>query len=347
MKTIKPIKITSRVNEVPEEKLTSAEMGKLWAIYMGNTMSKCVLSYFLQHVKDREIKEIIQHALHIGEGFLKDIKVIFNHDHFPIPIGFTEEDVNLGAPRLFADEFYLHYLKYAAKAGLSLYSTAIPLMIRNDVSDFIVKCNVLTTELLLTLNKALKDKGFLTKPPVIPIPEKVEFVQKESYFNGFLGHVRPLHGLEIAHLYDNSENNATSKVLLIGFGQVAKTEKVRDFLHRGKEITIKHLEACRQHLHKEDLPAHPLMDDLVEKSTFAPFSDKLMLFHKIDMFSMKVRSYANAASLNGRHDLGAMYGKFFMDIGLYVQDGAKIFIDEGWMEKPPQAVDRDSLSSNK
>jgi hypothetical protein len=40
-----------------------------------------------------------------------------------------------------------------------------------------------------------------------------------------------------------------------------------------------------------------------------------------------------------------MYGKFFMDIGLYVQDGAKIFIDEGWMEKPPQAVDRDSLSS--
>ena len=219
-------------------------------------------------------------------------------------------------------------------------------MIRSDVSDFIVKCNVKTTELLITLNETLKNKGFLTKPPVIPIPEKVEFVQKESYFNGFLGHVRPMQALEITHLYDNIENNATSKALLIGFGQVAKHEKVRDFMHRGKEITMKHIEACRQHLHKEDLPAPPLIDDLVENSTDAPFSDKLMMFHKIDMFSMKVRSYANALSLNGRHDIGVMYGKFLADLGIYVQDGAKIFIDEGWMEKPPHALDRDSLSSN-
>jgi hypothetical protein len=42
-----------------------------------------------------------------------------------------------------------------------------------------------------------------------------------------------------------------------------------------------------------------------------------------------------------------MYSKFLMDIGLYVQDGAKIFIDEGWMEQPPQAVNRNSMSSNK
>ena len=346
MKIIKPIKINAGMNDQPEEKLTSAEMGKLWAIYMGNTMSKCILSYYLKHVEDKEIKDILKHALNIVEEFIKDITRIFEKNHFPIPYGFTEKDVNLSAPRLFADEFYLHYLKYTAKAGLSLYSTAIALMIRSDVIDFIVKCNVKTTELLITLNETLKNKGFLTKPPVIPIPEKVEFVQKESYFNGLLGHVRPMHALEIAHLYDNIENNATSKALLLGFGQVAKSEKVRNFMHRGKEITMKHIEACRQHLHKEDLPAHPLLDDLVENSTDAPFSDKLMMFHKIDMFSMKVRSYANASSLNGRHDIGAMYGKFLLDIGFYVQDGAKIIIDEGWMEKPPQALNRDELSSN-
>ncbi|NYE04003.1 hypothetical protein F4694_000747 [Bacillus niacini] len=347
MKTIKPIKITSKLMDHPVEKLTSAEMGKLWAVYMGNTMSKCVLSYYLQHVNDKEIKEILKNALNLSKEFLRDIKKIFDSENFPIPIGFTEDDVNLGAPRLFADEFYLHYLKYAAKAGLSLYSTAIPLMLRQDVRDFILKCNQLTTDLLVNLNDTLKEKGFLTRPPVIPVPEKVEFIQKESYFNGFLGHVRPLHGLEIAHLYDNMENNSTSKVLLMAFGQVAKNEKVKNFMHRGKEITMKHIEACRHQLNNEDLPAHPLLDDLAENSTFAPFSDKLMLFHKIDMFSMKIRSYANASSLNGRHDIGAMYSKFLLDIGLYVQDGAKIFIDEGWMEKPPQAVDRDSISSTK
>ncbi|MDP4087163.1 MAG: DUF3231 family protein, partial [Bacillota bacterium] len=39
------------------------------------------------------------------------------------------------------------------------------------------------------------------------------------------------------------------------------------------------------------------------------------------------------------------YGKFLLDIGLYVEDGAQIMIDQGWMEQPPEAVDRDSLTS--
>lgn len=345
MKTIKPIKLNSNAVNQLNEKLTSAEIGKLWAIFMGNTMSKCVLKHFLQHVKDQEIKEIIQDAFNLSEDFLQDIKKIFVQETIPIPYGFKKEDVNLDAPRLFADEFYLHYLKYAAKAGLSIYSTAIPLMIKTNVRDFILDCNKSTINLLNQLNEMLNNKGFLTKPPYIPIPEKVSFVKKQKYLNGFLGDVRPLHALEIAHLHDNIENNVTSKGLLIAFSQVAKNEVVRDFFHRGKEIAMNHVEACAQQLHNDDLPSHPLLDDLVEVSTISPFSDKLMLFHKIDMFSMKVRTYANALSLNGRRDLGGMYAKFLTDIARYVEDGANIFINEGWMEQPPQAADRDYLSS--
>jgi hypothetical protein len=69
-----------------------------------------------------------------------------------------------------------------------------------------------------------------------------------------------------------------------------------------------------------------------------------MLAHKIEMFSMKIRSAGNAASLSGRRDLGGMYAKFIADIGLYVEDGANIMIDQGWMEQPPKAVDRDHVS---
>ena len=61
------------------------------------------------------------------------------------------------------------------------------------------------------------------------------------------------------------------------------------------------------------------------------------------MFSMKIRSYANGASVSGRRDIGALYAKFLMDISLYVEDGAEIMIDHGWMEKPPEAIDRDEL----
>ena len=119
--------------------LTSAEMGKLWATYTGNTLAKCVLNYYLQHIDDQDIKKVLENALNLSETLVEKIKEIFIQENFPIPIGFTDEDVNLGAPRLFSDEFYLHYLKYTGKAGMSIYSIAIPIMTREDIRDFFIQ----------------------------------------------------------------------------------------------------------------------------------------------------------------------------------------------------------------
>ena len=163
--------------------------------------------------------------------------------------------------------------------------------------------------------------------------------------NGYLGDVRPLHGLEIAHLYDNLNNDITSKALITGFSQGAQHKKVRKFLERGGNINKRHIEMLSKKLTDDNLPAPSLLDHLVTASTTPPFSDKLMVLHKIDMFSMKIREYANGASLNGRRDIGALYARCIMDVSLYVEDGANIMIDHGWMEQPPEAVDRDRLSS--
>lgn len=118
------------------KKLNSAEQGKLWATYMGNSMAICVLKHMLHHVDDQEIKKVLEDALNVSEQFVKQIKDILTRDNYLIPIGFTEDDVDVQAPRLFEDEFYLHYLKYASKAGLSVYGIALPLMVRPDVRAF-------------------------------------------------------------------------------------------------------------------------------------------------------------------------------------------------------------------
>jgi hypothetical protein len=325
-------------------RLTSAEMGKLWTTYVGNSLARCVLNYYLQHIDDQDIKKVIKNALNLSETFVENIKEIFIQENFPIPIGYTQEDVNLDAPRLFSDEFYLHYLKYTSKAGMSIYSIAIPIMTREDIRDFFINALNSTVNLITEVNNVLRAKGFLIKPPEIPTPKKVDFIKKQNYLNGFFGDIRPLHALEIAHLDDNTDNNITSKALLIGFSQVAKNEKIREFFIRGKELTNKHIQISSQKLHKDNLPSLLLLDDLVSESTVSPFSDKLMLAHKIEMFSMKIRTVGNAISLNGRKDLGGMYTKFLMDIGLYVEDGANIMIDHGYMEQPPEAADRDNLA---
>ncbi|WP_248929571.1 DUF3231 family protein [Paenibacillus hamazuiensis] len=348
METIKPIKLPSsnqRQNNENQthEKLTSAEQGKLWATYIGNTMSICVLSHMLNHVEDQEIKKVLENALRLSEQFVQSIKQIFEQENYPIPKGFTEEDVNPGAPRLFEDEFYLHYLKYVGKAGISLYGIAVPLVTRPDIRSFFTQCVDLTVKFFNELNEVMLKKGLLTKPSYIPYPDKVDFIEKQSYLNGFFGEVRPLQALEITHLYDNIENNATSKTVLIGFSQVAQSEQARDYFLRGKEIATKHYDIFSQILQHEDLSAAPILDPLVTTSTSAPFSDKLMLFHKLDMFTVRIRAYANALSMSARHDIAEKYGRFILEVGNYVEDGANILIDHGWLEQPPQAVDRKAL----
>lgn len=345
MDTIKPIKVGSAKTDVKEE-LTAAEMGKLWATYMGNSMSKCILKYYLQHVEDKEIQTLVENALTLSTEFLKRTEEIFKKENFPVPKGFSEqEDVNINAPRLFQDEYYVHYLKYTAKAGMSIYSVGLPLIFRKDVKEFFSYCMDSTLDLMEQIKDLLMSKGFIIKPPTIPLPNRVEFVQKD-FLNGFLGDVRPLHALEIAHLYDNIENNATSKALIMAFSQVVKSEKIRKLFLHGKDFTHKHIENYMAKLHNENLPAPSFLDHLVTDSTFAPFSDKLMLFHKADMFSMKIRSFGNSAAVNGRHDLGLMYAKSLMHISQFVEDAAELMINNGWMEQPPYAVDRELLAKH-
>ncbi|WHY69373.1 DUF3231 family protein [Neobacillus sp. SuZ13] len=344
MKTIKPIKLNSYKIDT-NENLTSAEMGKLWATYMGNSMGKSILSYYLQHVEDNDIKTLLENALKLSEEFMKITEGIFQKENFPIPKGFSEEDVNLGAPRLFQDEFYVHYLKYASKAGMSIYNVGIPLVYRKDVNEFFRYCMDCTMDLMDQIKEILMNKGLIIKPPLIPIPDKVEFVHQD-FLNGFFGHVRPLHALEIAHFYDNIENNVTSKALIMAFAQVAKDEKIRKLFEKGRDLTTTNIQNYMQKLHDENLPAPPFLDDLVTTSTFSPFSDKLMLFHKMDMFSMKIRAFGNSLAVNGRHDVGLAYTKSFTKIAAFVESAAKIFIEKGWMEQPPHAPEREKLASN-
>ncbi|MFD2445063.1 DUF3231 family protein [Bacillus sp. CGMCC 1.16607] len=346
MDTVNPMDIMKPINlstkELDElQPLSSIEMAKLWATYMGNSMSTQILTYFLQHCEDGYIKTIVENSLILSKDFMQRVEAIFKKDNFPIPAGFTQNDVNLGAPRLYEDEFYPQYIKYAAKAGLSLYAIAMPLVMREDIREFFVYANQCTTILLGQINNVLFEGKYISKPPIIPIPERPDFINKQSYLNGWFGDVRPLHAMEITHLYDNIENNRTSKALLLGFYQTVKDEKIKALFKRGLDMSDKAVNQLVEKLHKENLPSPSFIDHLVTTSTYPPFSDKIMLFHKVDMFCMKIRSFGNSLAVNGRRDVSALYLRTMTNVGLFVDDGANILIDKGWMETPPLAPDRE------
>ncbi|MCH6269015.1 DUF3231 family protein [Neobacillus citreus] len=339
MNVMKPINFSSySLNE--SQPLTTFEMGKLWATYMGNSMSIQILSYFLQHCEDEEIKTLLENGLALSEDFIQRIEGFFNKDNFPIPIGFTKDDVNLGAPRLYFDEFYVHYLKYAAKAGMSLYAVAVPLVMREDIREFFIYCNQCTTVLLGQINNVLMGKKLIVNPPIIPTPDGIEKIDKQSFLNGYFGEVRPLQALEIIHLWDNIETNTTSMALLLGFHQIVKDEKIKALFKRGLNMTDKAVKQYKEKLHIEQIQSPAYLGHLVTTSTYPPFSDKIMLFHKVDMFAMKIRAFGNSLAVTARRDIDMLYVRTLINIGLFVDDGMNILIEKGWLESPPKAHDR-------
>lgn len=329
-----------------DQPLTTFEIGKLWATYMGNSMSIQILGYFLQHCDDEDIRLLLENGLALSRDFIERIEGFFNNENFPIPKGFTKEDVNLGAPRLYEDEFYAHYLKYAAKAGMSLYAVAVPLIMREDIREFFIYCNQCATVLLGQINNVLMKKRLIAKPPIIPIPKGIDKIDNQSYSYGFIGDVRPLQALEIIHLWDNIENNTTSKALLLGFYQIVKDEKIKALFKRGLNMTEKAVKQYKEKLHIEQIDSPAYLDHLVTTSSYPPFSDKIMLFHKVDMFAMKIRAFGNSLAVTARRDINMLYIRTLVNIGLFVDDGLNILIDKGWLESPPKAFDRDSLNKS-
>ena len=106
----------------------------------------------------------------------------------------------------------------------------------------------------------------------------------------------------------------------------------------------KHYDVFTELLNNADLPAPTALDDHVMATHEAPFSDKLMLFHKIDMYAMRIRSYGHTLSFSSRHDLAAKIVRLTVEAGNYLEDGANILIDLGGMEQPPQSINREEFA---
>jgi hypothetical protein len=324
--------------------LTSAELAALYQNYLGDSMSICVFGHFLETVEDPEIKTVVEHALHISMQHVESIKEIFIEENIPVPIGFTEQDVNKRAPRLFSDPFYLSYIKHMARGGLAIYGFIQPHVFRSDVLSFYTKCLQSTIELNNEATVLLQKKGLAVRPAYIPYPDKNEFVHKQSFLSGFMGDKRPLTGMEITHLYANIQTNKLGEALSMGFSQVAQSNKIRKYFLRGKEISEKHIKVFSGYLRDENLPVPMTWDHDVSKSEEAPYSDKLMMFHFGLMNFSGSGNYGMSIAASQRKDIGAIYARLNAEILLFAEDGANIMIDEGWLEQPPLSADRNQLS---
>jgi hypothetical protein len=332
--------------ETPHNReLTSAEIASLWGNYMNDSMSICVVGHFLRIVEDTEIKAILEYALGLAQQHVQFVTDVFKKEDLQLPQGFTNEDVNQDAPRLYSDMFFLLYMQNMGYIGMSTYSTALASAARADIREFYTQCVTSSVQLNNHACNVMLSKGIFIRAPHVSIDEKADVVTSPNFFTGFFGRRRPLNVVDVGNLFFNIQRNILGFSLLMGFSQVAKSEEVRKYMSRSKEIAAKHLGIFTDALKEDDLPISGTWDAEPTGSTDAPFSDKLMMFHTISLNGAGIGFYGTSLAASTRHDLSAIYVKLMAEIGTYSEDGARLMIDKGWLEQPPRGVDRRALSS--
>lgn len=325
-------------------RLTSSEIAELFTTYISDSASKCVLTYYANTIEDLDISTVVEFALNLSEKHLKVIEDIFKTANHPIPFGFNESDVNINAKPLFSDTFILRYLKHMSTLGLRSYSEALSISAREDIRKFFTDCILSSTELSNKADDLLLSKGLYIRSPFIDMPKKAEFVEKQSYLHGLLGDTRPLNALEITQIFINMQTNILGKAFTMGLSQVAQSERVRNFVIRGKEISEKHVNVFNDMLKKEDLPYPMPYDAEVLNSTEQVLSDRLIVFHigALNGFGMALYGVALAKSM--RSDISTSFARLAAEIGQYAKDGIDIMLDNEWLEKFPEAADRKELA---
>ncbi|MBV7505008.1 DUF3231 family protein [Bacillus sp. sid0103] len=328
-------------------KLTSSEIGTLWGEYVNGTMTNIVNRYMFSILEDESIKKVFEIALATWEKQKKQLVSFIEKEGFPVPIGFTESDLNKSAKRLFSDTFCLNYLYIMSIHGLLGHTTALGVSVRKDLREFYNSCDNdaknmydLTIELLLKKGKFQRDPYFYPN-------ESPEFISTKDFSDGFFGKGRVLSATEMISISLNIKKSIMAKALSIGFSQVAESKEVRKFLEDSEKTADEQIQTFSKIMHKDNLPVPMSWESEVTMSKDSPFSDKLMLYH-IGFLAQAAQVYHGTGLASAmRTDLAVAYETAVLKNLSVTKNWFDIMVKYKWLEQPPLAPIRKEIAKEK
>ncbi|MBN8236489.1 DUF3231 family protein [Halobacillus kuroshimensis] len=326
---------------MPEKKLTANEIGLLWTQYIQNSMAVPVLEYLKNTCEDEEVKPLIQLSRDLADKGIDTCRAFFQEACLPVPNGFSLEDLNPRAKKLFTDAFILSFLEHMGKVGLTSDGYSLGASANSDVRAFFTDRIDQQDKLYNLSVRAALEKGIYTRAPQIEVLNETEYIESKAYYHPF--HKRSLNTIEITHIYENVKNNALGEVVCQAFGQTSKNKTVKKYMRRGKRISIDHRICLSDILENSGITVPMTSASLLTTSTDPVFSDRLMMYMISVLISAGQGNYVNGAAVSLRYDIVYHYHKLMLQAAVYGKDGLDIMIENGWFEEPPQAPDRQRL----
>ncbi|WP_337018034.1 DUF3231 family protein [Oceanobacillus massiliensis] len=328
-------------------KLTSSEIGSLWGEYVNGTMTDIVNRYMFSIIEDESIKAIFDDAIKTFEKQKKQIATFMENDGFPVPIGFTESDLNKGSERLFTDIFCLNYLHIMTLHGLLGHTASLSVSVRKDLRDFYDSCDNDAKRMYHQTIELMLEKGIFQRDPLFYPAKNPEFVSSQDFKDGLLGKGRRLAATESIFISFNLKKSVMAKALSIGFSQVSQSKEVRKFLEDTENTSDSQVQSLSKIMHKDNLPVPKSMETEVTASTDSPFSDKLMLYHIGFLFQTAQVYQGTGLASAMRTDLVTTYEGIILKNLMVTKKWFNIMVKNKWLEQPPLAPNRKEISKEK
>lgn len=319
--------------------LTSSELSSIWSSYLYNTMAGRIMSHFEVTAEDERVKSIVKKAMKITNERISLLDQLYEKEQIVKPIGFTEQDVHLHAPRLYSDIFYLQYIFLTAKSGVTIQSSKLANSARKDIRDLYQLFLNGSIQLFQEATDLMLDMGIFNRSPSMAMPKEHSYIKSNDFFTKN----RPLTAMELSELALNIETNTIGKLLLIGFTQTTKSKKIKSFFNKGLRIAEDNIIQLTDVLTKNKTELPSTGSSLVTDSAEAAYSEKLMLFHIDTLNSIGMSNFGLSLASTTRNDLAVLFGKLVAVAAKYSRDGADLLIENGWYEEPPTSVNRDKL----
>lgn len=162
-------------------KLTSSEIGTLWGECVNGTMTDVVNRYMFSIIEDESIKAVFEDAIKTFANQKKQIVAFIENEGFPVPIGFTESDLNKGTKKLFTDIFCLNYLHIMTLHGLLGHTTSLGVSVREDLRYFYDSCDNDAKRMYHQTLELLLEKGEFQRDPYFYPAKNPEYISSQDF----------------------------------------------------------------------------------------------------------------------------------------------------------------------
>lgn len=328
--------------------ISSSEVGTLWQTYQEKTMIMRFLEYFIQKADDQEARNLLGGLWQELNFYVKEMEKVFDEQGMIKPVGFTSEDVNIEAPKLYDNGFDIMFIRVLKQVSMGLYTLNMNMAYNNRVMSIYEGLTTITQKIYKLATNYLLEKGILSLPPKVTMPKKTEFIESKKYMKGMklFGDKRALNDLEVGILHHNLESNNIGLKLITGFAQCARNKEVKQYFLQGKDLAKKQMKMMEKILEDSDITPIVSPGGTVTTSTVPPFSDKLMMHCIYILNGFGLVGAGSGAFFSLRNDLSMKSILLAKDVFFFAQEGIEIKIKNGWFEEPPQMEDRAAIIKN-